>query len=149
MLRNFRNRIGDERGFTLIELLVVILIIGILAAIAIPSFINQKGKGDDAAAKSYARNAQTAEETYFTDNNAYTNAIANLTAIEATLGQYPNGAAPTLAATAPPNPTYSITVVSKSGVSYIVSRAGTGLVTRTCTVPAGTNRGGCPASGNW
>ena len=72
MLHTIRRRINDERGFTLIELLVVILIIGILAAIAIPSFLSQKDKAGDASAKSYVRNMQTAEETYYTDNNAYT-----------------------------------------------------------------------------
>ncbi len=149
MLHNFRDRIKDERGFTLIELLVVILIIGILAAIAIPSFINQKGKGDDAAAKSWVRNAQTAEETYFTDNSIYTNVIANLTAIEGTLGQYPAGAgAPPVfgAATAT---TYSVTIPSKSGVTYTIARAANGTITRSCNVGAAPNRGGCPANNLW
>ncbi len=58
-----------DQGFTLIELLVVILIIGILAAIAIPSFLNQKSKGYDASAKEMARTAQTAAEAYGTDHN--------------------------------------------------------------------------------
>ncbi len=68
-----------DEGFTLIELLVVIIIIGILAAIAIPVFLNQRKKGYDSQAKSDLRNFATAEETYFTDNNAY-GTIALMTA---------------------------------------------------------------------
>src|SRR5690348_3900005 len=62
-----------EGGFTLIELLVVMIIIGILAAIAIPVFLNQRKSGYDAGAKSDVRNAATGEETYYTDNQKYTN----------------------------------------------------------------------------
>src|SRR6185312_14384390 len=85
MLNKLRRRAEDEKGFTLIELLVVILIIGILAAIAIPAFLNQKGKAYDSNAKSDARTAATAEETYYTDNNGYTATVTDLTAIEPTL----------------------------------------------------------------
>jgi type IV pilus assembly protein PilA len=72
MFNRIRERAQEEQGFTLIELLVVILIIGILAAIAIPSFLNQRSKGQDAEAKAAAKTAAEAEETYFTDNQSYT-----------------------------------------------------------------------------
>ncbi len=74
MFQRIRNRAQEQKGFTLIELLVVILIIGILAAIAIPTFLNQRGKAQDARAKSQVKTAQIAEETYFTDNNGATTA---------------------------------------------------------------------------
>jgi len=66
-----------DQGFTLIELLVVIIIIGILAAIAIPVFLNQRKKGWDAQAKSDLKNMATAEETYLTDNGVYTVATSS------------------------------------------------------------------------
>jgi type IV pilus assembly protein PilA len=62
-------RAKSEKGFSLIELLVVMLIIGILAAVAIPSFVNQRSKAFDAAAKSNLRTAETAMETYSSDHN--------------------------------------------------------------------------------
>jgi len=72
MLNNLsESREDDEGGFTLIELLVVIIIIGILAAIAIPVFLNQRKKAVDASIKSDLRTAATALETYFTDKQAY------------------------------------------------------------------------------
>jgi type IV pilus assembly protein PilA len=82
MLARIRKaREEREGGFTLIELLVVIIIIGILAAIAIPVFLNQRKKGYDAQVKSDLRNLATAEETYLTDNpTGYTNVLATLTA---------------------------------------------------------------------
>ena len=78
MLARIRKSMEEkDEGFTLIELLVVIIIIGILAAIAIPVFLNQRKKGYDAQAKSDLRNMATAEETYFTDNNAYASLLVN------------------------------------------------------------------------
>jgi type IV pilus assembly protein PilA len=68
MSYQLRHHSSDEGGFTLIELLVVILIIGVLAAIAIPSLLNQKSKSYDASAKELARTAQTTAETYGTDH---------------------------------------------------------------------------------
>jgi type IV pilus assembly protein PilA len=71
MFASMRKAREKESGFTLIELLVVIIIIGILAAIAIPTFLNQRKKGWEASAKSALKNAATAQESYFTDNSVY------------------------------------------------------------------------------
>ena len=68
----------DERGFTLIELLMIIAIIGILAAIAIPTYASYRSRSYDSAVKSDLRNAATAQEAYFLDNQTYSPIIANL-----------------------------------------------------------------------
>ncbi len=79
MLARIRKAMDErEGGFTLIELLVVIIIIGILAAIAIPVFLNQRKKGYDAQAKSDLRNMATAEETYLTDFDVYSSSVPAL-----------------------------------------------------------------------
>ena len=87
MLEKLRKERGDE-GFTLIELLVVIIIIGILAAIAIPVFLNQRQKGWEAAVQSDLRNAATAQETFLTEKAAYT---TNIPALESVGFKYSDG----------------------------------------------------------
>lgn len=144
MLHKLRKRAGDERGFTLIELLVVVLIIGILAAIAIPSFLNQRGKAQDSEAKSAAKTAQTAMETFFTDNQTYLGAdAATLQGIEAALNNANGLASSNLAAN-----TYTVAVTSRSSEAtvYSITRAAGGAITRTCD-DAGVN--GCRAGGVW
>ena len=144
MLSKLRRRAEDEKGFTLIELLVVILIIGILAAIAIPTFLNQRAKAYDAAAKSNVRTAQTAEETYATDHNgSYTTTIANLQTIEPALKN-----APVPAVTAPSGDSYQLaaTAAGPSGGAdvFTLTVATDGTVSRTCSGSAG----GC-VGGSW
>ena len=71
MFCKIHKRMKGEKGFTLIELLVVIIIIAILAAIAIPTFLGQRQKAQDAAAKSLVRNAMTAMESAYVDARTY------------------------------------------------------------------------------
>ena len=140
MLHKLRQRAQDEKGFTLIELLVVILIIGILAAIALPAFLSQRAKAQDAEAKTKARTAQTAYETQYTDSQAYTATQANIGDIEPALNDGP-------AFTAAPVGTqgYTITVTSQSGNTFTLAKAATGTVTRSCV--ANNSRGACPSTG--
>ena len=103
MLTRLRHRAHGQEGFTLIELLVVILIIGILAAVAIPAFLSQKGKGQDANVKSDINSAQTAEESYITNSGvtAYTNASGTTAATNPLAGGGADTVGPAFATAAP------------------------------------------------
>jgi type IV pilus assembly protein PilA len=131
---------GDDDGFTLIELLVVIIIIGILAAIAIPVFLQQRKKGYDAAIKSDLVAAATAEETYLTDFNVYAGTTANLSTSESfkfsAAGDYSGTPAITIAATS--NHGYCLTAIAASGNTWFYDSSKGGLqplaTTYTCSV---------------
>jgi type IV pilus assembly protein PilA len=145
MLRNLRERAQAEKGFTLIELLVVILIIGILAAIAIPSFLNQRQKGTDAEAKTQSTTASQAMETCATDNDgSYANCNKSaILLIEPTLGDA--GSRLTVSGNTASAYTVDVTTNDSRGQHYQISKSG-GTTTRSCT---GSLGGGCKSGGTW
>jgi type IV pilus assembly protein PilA len=145
MLRKLRERAQDEKGFTLIELLVVILIIGILAAIAIPSFLNQRQKGTDAEGKTQVTTASQAMETCATDNNGdYTSCDKSaIVTIEPTLSDA--GARLTVTGASTTGYTVKVTTSDSRGQYYEIVKTN-GATTRNCDASKG---GGCKAGGKW
>jgi len=137
------RRVRAEHGFSLIEVLVVILVIGILAAIALPLFIGQRSKGQDADAKSNARNIVSSLEAYYANERKYTDAEKSQ---ELTKSGIPLGTGKGKVDLTVNSDTYTVVAHSQSDAKFTIAKDSDGKLSRSCDK---TGEGGCPSSGKW
>jgi type IV pilus assembly protein PilA len=139
-----RRSISGERGFTLVEVLVVILLVAILLMIVLPTFLNQRGKGEDVAAQDTIRTAQLALRTHETDEDTYDVTRADLEKIEPVIGEATGDFKVEGDTTS-----YTIVERSQSGTEFTLERDSSGKTTRDCDVPGhGLCRATLDADGN-
>jgi type IV pilus assembly protein PilA len=145
MPRRLRHKLIHQHGFSLIELLVVMLVVGILAAIALPAFLNQEHKGHDADAKANARNLVSLVDACYTTKNDYSQ-CSDEAALGGKIG-IPYGPNPGEASvTSSTVNTYEVTAVSNAATggvhnTFSISRDAQGVISRSCSGGASCHGG--------
>ncbi len=126
-MHRLRQRLAREEGFTLIELLIVIVIIGILLAIAVPSYLGFRSRAQDAAAKSNLREAVPSAEAYFSDNGTYASLDwSGMQAID-------SGLSPDVSVVSAGADSYCLSDASASGATFYFAGPGGTVGTTVCT----------------